>query len=427
MRALIAVQLAIIAAAAVGTVLRFPIFALVDEKAHVSYVEVIADHHRLPVVGADRVTPTLQALAEGVYPRPPRHDPLRATDLGAFSYEAFQPPAYHVAAAPLFLLSSSLPTKVRLLRAFDALLLAATLALLWLLAREVAPTRAGPLYAFALTAMMWPGVVVRSVTVSNAAAEMALGAALALLLWRAHARRDPATLLAAGALLGVGLLTRLTLACFVPVLVVVAVLAVRRDGRRALPVALAAVAAPAVMLVPWLVFNLNHFDALTPERIVRRMQEPVLNPGHRRFGLADLWPGLRTLLRGVLPEEWWVEYLHASRRWAADIFGALFLLGPLALAWRLPRSLRGRALGLLAVPGLLVVAGAAYALLAANWPGFLLPRYFYPELGAFALFAALVWRRVLGRRVLSGLTVALTVAAGLLWLHLTTVHPFTTA
>jgi hypothetical protein len=424
-KALVALELAVIAVGAIATVARFPVFALVDERAHYSYVQVVSEQRRLPVLGRDRISAVVQAVGEGVYPRPPRQDPARLSGLAAFSYEAFQPPAYYVTAAPLFALVPDYLDKVRALRAYDALLLGCALLLLWLLAREVAGPRALPLFAFALTAMMWPGVVVRSVTISNAALEMVAAPAVLLLLWRAHARADGRLLVAAGAALGAALLTRLTLACLAPVLVVVAALAVRSRGRRALPAAAAALALPVLMLAPWLAFNLDHFHALTAERVVRRMQEPILNPTRRRYGLGDLGHGLRTLLRGVLPEEWWVEYLSTWKRWLSDAFGAVFLLGPLALGWLAPAGDRRRLAGFLVAPALVVVAGLVYALAAANWAAFLLPRYLYPELGAFSLFAALVWRRLLGERGLVWLSAALTAALAVVWLHLSTVRPFT--
>jgi hypothetical protein len=423
-QAIVAVQLAVIVVGAIVTVARMPVFALVDEQAHYSYVQSVADDHRLPVLGRDRTAAVVEAVREHTYPRPPRLDPSRL-GLAGYSYEAFQPPLYYVAAAPLAAAVPSYSDRVTALRALDAWLLCCAIWLLWLLAREVAPTNALSVFAFALTGVMWPGVVVRSVTISNAALEMVAAPLVLLLLWRAHARGDRRLLVAAGAVTGAALLTRLTLVCLVPVLVAVAALAVRRYGRRAAPAAAFAVALPALMIAPWLAFNIHHFDALTAERVVRRMQEPVLNPTRRQYGLSDLWHGLRTLLTGVLPEEWWVAYLSSFKRWLSEAFGALFLLAPLVLAWRAPAPGRARLLGFFVAPIALLVAGMAYALATANWASFLLPRYLYPELGAFGLFAAIVWRGALGERGLLWLTAALTVAVGVAWVDVATVHPFT--
>src|SRR5437588_4322465 len=423
-KALVAFELAVIAVSAIAIVARFPVFALVDERAHYSYVQVVSEQQRLPVLARDRTSAVVQAVGEGVYPRRSRQEPAHQSGLAAFSYEAFQPPAYYLTAAPLFALLPDYRDKVRVLRAFDALLLACALLLLWRLAREIAGPRALALFAFALPAMMWPGVVVRSVTISNAALEMVAAPAVILLLWRAHARGDGRLLVAGGAALGAALLTRLTLAALAPVLIVVAALAVRSRGRRALPASAAALALPVLMLVPWLAFNLDHFHALTAERVVRRMQEPLLNPTRRLYGLGDLAHGLRILLRGVLPEEWWVEYLSTPKRLLSEVFGALFLLGPLVFGWVAPAADRRRLFGFLVAPGLVVVAGLVYALVAANWAAFLLPRYLYPELGGFCLFAALIWRRLLGERGLVWLSALLAGALAAVWIHLATVHPF---
>jgi hypothetical protein len=43
-QALVAVQLAVIVAGAIGTVARLPVFALGDEQAHCSYAQIVADY-----------------------------------------------------------------------------------------------------------------------------------------------------------------------------------------------------------------------------------------------------------------------------------------------------------------------------------------------------------------------------------------------
>ena len=422
LRLLVAAQLAVVLVSGVATVASFPVWALVDERAHYDYVQKVAEDRRLPVLG-DLISEEAQAIDEGVYPEPPRNDP-RYLGLGGYSYEAFQPPLYYVVAAPAFAVVGDHAAKVRVLRVVNLVLLGLTIAVTWLLARRVAGEWALAAFSLALTVFMWPGVVVRAVTVSNAALEMLLAAALLYALWRAHAGRDKRALVAAGALAGAGLLTRLTLAPLLALVVLVAALALRRSGRAMLGPAALAVALPVLMVLPWLAFNLHHYDALTGFEVVRDMQEPTLNPSGQDYGVSDLPDQHRVLLNGVLAEEWWVEFLRARNRAIRDVFAALFFAVPLGLALRLPRSVLAPAAALLVLPLVLSIAAIDLQLLALNWNSFY-PRYLYPVLPAFALFAALGWRRALGQRGLVIVAGLFSLPLALLWLHLTSVTPFT--
>jgi hypothetical protein len=75
-----------------GTVACFHIFVEVDERAHLAYVQEVAEHGRIPWVGCDYVS--WQELAkQGTYPRPSGVDPcLRG--LRGSGYEGWQPPLY---------------------------------------------------------------------------------------------------------------------------------------------------------------------------------------------------------------------------------------------------------------------------------------------------------------------------------------------
>lgn len=105
-----------------ATVLRFPIFAIVDERAHFSYVQVVAEEGRLPFAAGETIPPEVRAIEEGVYPAAPRQDPATLGIAGQ-SYEAFQPPLYYSLAAPVFLLAGDHRDAVTAIRAFDLALL----------------------------------------------------------------------------------------------------------------------------------------------------------------------------------------------------------------------------------------------------------------------------------------------------------------
>ena len=75
LRGLIAIQLAALVALAGVTVWRFPVWALVDERAHYDYVQTVAEEGRLPDLRDELISPEAEAIDEGVYPGPPRTDP----------------------------------------------------------------------------------------------------------------------------------------------------------------------------------------------------------------------------------------------------------------------------------------------------------------------------------------------------------------
>lgn len=407
LRGLIALQLAALVALSGVTVWRFPVWALVDERAHYDYVQTVAEDGRLPDLRSDLISAEAEAIDEGVYPSPPREDPA-GRGLAGRSYEAFQPPLYYlVAAAPFSAVSDHL-AKVRVLRLLGAgcLLLAALL--LWRLARG-----SPPVFAVALCFLLWPGVIVRTVTVSNAALELPLALAALLAARAAHERRDGRLLALAGALVGLGLLTRLALVVLVPVLAAVALLHVRAGGRRA--AAAAALALPLLLLAPWVASNVERYGAPTASALVREMQEPVLNPTGADYGLAELPRLHERLLGGVIAEEWWSELLSPGKRRARDLFLLLALALPLALVI----ARRPPAWALLCAPLALGVLLMSAGLLAGNWD-FFYPRYLYAVLPA----AGVAIGTALGRLAVPYAAAHTTLLLAL-WAHLGTVTPFT--
>ena len=424
LRALVAAQLFVIAVAGIATVARFPVWALVDERAHYANVEVLVDEHRLPILGRDLISSEAAAIDEGVYPSPPRVHP-RNRGLAVMAYEAFQPPLYYALATPAFAVPSDHLVRVRALRALNLALLAVAIALTWLLARAAAGASALAVFSVALTVYMWPGVLVRAATISNAGLELVFGVAVVLALWCAHSRRDVRWLVMAGGLAGLGLLTRLTLISVLPLLgVVAALLAARIGSRRAVTAAAVTVALPLLLLAPWLAYNLDQYGSITASELVREMQEPVLNPSGRDYGVANLPEMHEPLLNGVLPEEWWFEFLSPAKRRIRDVFAFGFFAVPLGLALAVPARTRWPIFALLVVPLVLAVISMQVQLLAANWNSFY-PRYLIPWLPLFGVFAGIVWRRALvSDRAMLWLSGGLTLTLTALWVHLATLPPF---
>ena len=237
-------------------------------------------------------------------------------------------------------------------------------------------------------------MVVRATTFSNAALELALGAALSLALWRALSERSEGWLVAAGALTGAALLTKLTMAAFAPALAVAASPScARAAGARSWP----RPALPAAAVAPWIAFNLAPLRRAHRQRAGAGVDEPTLNPDRIDYGVGDLAAKHVALLNGVLPDEWWVEFLSSAKRRLRDVFMGLVLLLPLLAAVRIPAADRRRALAVLLLPLVTGVVLMSVSLLAENWDAFY-ARYLYGALPGFARVRGAGRRKGAGER-----------------------------
>jgi 4-amino-4-deoxy-L-arabinose transferase-like glycosyltransferase len=378
-RVLVAVQLLALVVLAGVTVHRFQVWAVVDEAAHYDYVQTIADDGRLPLI-TDVNHPEVRAILDHTYPEPSPRDPA-TSNLESHSYEAFQPPLYYALAAPAFLVSGNHLTKVRWVRWFDAVLLLAAAVVTFLLARAVLPAR--PLLAFAgaLNVLLWPGVVVRAVTISPTALEILLVTTLLLALWRVREGAGRRWVIAAGALTGACLLTKTTLVYVLPLVAVVLALDWRR--RRDTVALLVAAALPLAMLAPWVAFNQDHYGSLTANEQAHAQQMPQVNPSGKTYGGGELRAFTRRLFDNVLPTEWRrqldVGWVHLA------VLGVDLLLFGAWLVLVLLR--RGPPLWFFAAPVLSGYAVMVAILLGENWPSFNL-RYLYAALPGLAIGVA---------------------------------------
>ncbi len=424
-RVLVALELAALLVLGGVAVARFHVFAEIDERAHYAYVQEVAEEARLPVLGRDTISWQAQAIDDGSWPRRSARDPARMGFAGQ-SYEAFQPPLYYVAAAPWFAVGGDHRDKVFVVRAFDLLLLLLAVALLARLARAVfGPERWLLPFALALGVVLWPGVLVRGITLSNQALELPLALAFLNAVWEARARRSAAALVIAGGLLGLLLLTRLTMVYLAPLLLAALVPVARERGARA--AAAGALALPALLLAPWLASNLARYDALTANTLARDMQEPVLNPARQPYDLASVPDRAVRLADAVLPQEWWPEYGRALLGTGLRTLAIALVLLAAYGAIRRPAVLRSGAAAVLALPVVLGVAMMALVYALSDWDLFF-PRYLNPALPALALFGAWAWRERGGEeRVLTGAAWGAAALVAVAWVVMAGAYFFTDA
>ena len=301
--AVLVVQVGVIAAAGLFGAFKLPYFSQVDEGAHYAYIQQIAEHGSLPVLGKTTNTPQDLALAHGVYPH--GYPASKVHGLSRLSYEAFQPPLYYLTAVPAFLLTSNYVDKIYAVRLYDVLLLLATVALVARLARVVLKDRWLLGWSMVLVFMALPGVVVRFVVISNLALAVPLAVLFVTELWIGWARHSGRRLAIAGLVLGLGVLTELELLLFVPVfaLVVGAEAWRRRQTTAWLPL-LVAVAVPLVVVAPWILFNEANYHMLTAGPIAIIEQTPIINPQHLHYSIGQLPNDTVNLLNPTLPDEW---------------------------------------------------------------------------------------------------------------------------
>jgi hypothetical protein len=403
-RAVVAVLLAGLLLCGGATVARFHVWAEVDERHHYAYVQEIAEHGRLP-----RIEDALPWEAWAINTAHPTRSGLAQAGAIGQSYEAWQPPLYYLAATPVFLAVGDHRDKVFALRAFDLALVLIAAALLWRLARRALPE--APLAAFAggLGVLLWPGVLARSVTVSNTPLELVLTTGALLALERAWTRRDGRWLALAGVLVGAALLTKLALTFLLPGLVLVA-FALCRSA----PVwAAAALAAPLALLAPWLMMNVDRYGSLTANAASQRQLAPIMYPDGTRPGLSALSDRLADLPDGVLPLEW-TGQLEVPWVRAATLLLFVALLVSCVVAVIQDRSRLTRLTVLAAVAFLVIYS---YGQVSQHWDVLLL-RHAYPLLPALGVVtAAWLWRRA-GDRVALVATIGGTLILAALWMDM---------
>ena len=233
-RVVVVVQIAAVVAFGAATIFRYPLWSVVDEGAHFSNIQYIAEHGSYPVLGKALASDQELAISQQRYPRHTTID-ARTDGLSGLAYEAFQPPLYYYVATPVFFLSGNYHTKAVLLRLFGLLLLVVAIALTARLSRRVLKDRWLLGLAAGMLVFLMPGIVVRMVTISNVNLAIPLCILTVTEFWITWEQKSAKRLVLCGFLVGCGVLTDLYLIELVPVFVLVALAVVwparsRRTG-----------------------------------------------------------------------------------------------------------------------------------------------------------------------------------------------------
>jgi 4-amino-4-deoxy-L-arabinose transferase-like glycosyltransferase len=364
-----------------------------DEPAHYVYIAHIAETGTLPVLEPGDWTPDrLEPLIRGHFPQG------EATAIDFLRYEAWQPPLYYLVSAPVYRLAPE-ASRLEALHAFNILLGAASLMLAYLVARAFF---AGPgvlgaeqtwlpvLVAGALVGV--PMFAATSAAINNDNLANVFGGLLTLMLLRALSRPlGTRSVLLLGVVLGLGVLTKLTLGFFLPLAVAALVVGGRRDARRQSVLLLVAM---LVVLSPWLVRQ-----GLTygwDDLLAKRRHDAILIG--RAFPSLELsyWLGWGTrLFRSAWALFGWMQVPTSEKVY--QVWSAVCQLGLVGMlvyvAWR---KLERRALLLVAV-----VAGAFATVVYYNLSTDVQPqgRFLYVALAALITLLALGWSALLPPRL----------------------------
>ncbi|HEX7166733.1 MAG TPA: hypothetical protein VF230_07110 [Acidimicrobiales bacterium] len=405
---LLTVEAALALAFAVHTALSFQRdLSPIDEAAHLSYVQLLAEEHRLPVLGRDQVTLEAYALWNDLDPERTAVPDLTA-GLGAHSYEAFQPPAYFVLAAVVHAVTpgsyDARFVAVRLLGvALAAVSFGLVVTLAWLVSREWWPAIA----TVACSVFLMPGLVVRLVTVSNSALEPLVATALVCAAVAAIRRRSPAFAAATLVLLAVAVLTKLSLVALAPVALIALVAVLRADRGRAAVVRLAAGCVVALVLVaPWFAWNRSTYGAWTANDRAKALQGYIVNPDGHDYTASNVV--------GSVPDTLLVAHAQeTSGNLAQPYTGLVWFVAAALIAVPAVVASRGVAsasvLAVLALPLVSSLVLFAAVTVVEDWPT-MVPRYLWPVLPAWGVLAGAAY---LGEPSPRSARVALRVAVAL--------------
>lgn len=380
------VQVGVIAFAGIFCALKLPYFSPLDESAHFGYIQQIAQHGSLPVLGKTDNTPQVVAIQKGIYPR--LADVNHVLGLDKLSYEAFQPPLYYFTAVPAFLLSANYIDKIYAVRLFDVLLLLVAVALAARLTRVVLKERWLIGWSMVLVFFLLPGVVVRFVCISNLALAVPLAVLFVTELFIAWERHSVWRLGIAGLVLGLCVLTELELILFVPVFALVVLAEGRRRWTaRSWGALLVAVAVPLVVVAPWFAFNEAHYHMATAGPIAIQEQTAIVNPHHVHYSVGQLPNDTVSLLQVSMPAEWAFGLTSQSALSYLDqLLEVLLIPAALVLIASLGRRLWSVRTAILGLPWILNIMELWYIRYAQQWT--VAARYTYATVPILLTLAA---------------------------------------
>jgi hypothetical protein len=256
-----------------------PLWQVPDEPAHYNYVAQVADDTPDPpeLTATDYPYARLESLKAARFPV--------GESIDGIAYEDYQPPAYYYLAAPAFRTAGAATVdRVRAVRLFGVLLGALTVTLAFATARRIFPHDAALAVATAAFVAFLPMHLAMTAAVNNdPLAYLVAAALLYVALGRIgpgrHARGE---FVPAGLLVGLALLTKVSVYPAAAVIVAADLVGARRTGRPGLGPAVARSAATLglglLIALPWFVRNMLVYGATDPLGTARHDQVVLGQP-----------------------------------------------------------------------------------------------------------------------------------------------------
>jgi 4-amino-4-deoxy-L-arabinose transferase-like glycosyltransferase len=390
-----------------------PVWSVIDEAQHFDFIVQLG--HGVYPTGDETLirADTLQVMRStgvfrgfylpGTYPSPDLTDigpppPSMSARANAawmlrhmwqLSHESVQTPAYYLSMVPVWWAADKLGgpwAAIYALRLVNALILAALAPMAVVVARALAPARPDIVVVAAVFAILLPGLDLNGTRVSNDALAAAIGGLIVLqaVRWAKDGWTWRRAVLM-GAILGLGLMVKLTLGGLIPALLLSALWRGTSRGTNLVRVT-ASGAIALLCLTPWFLLNLQKYGGVMP--------------GAHSGRLSDALPG--PLTPAFIPLD--IAVFHLTY-WTGEPWGALPLAGVMVVLGGLIAlmALAG-VVSLLRSPALPVPHGplaiAATALAGLIALSLLLPatvgfefsgpgRYAYPALPAAATLCAI--------------------------------------
>ncbi len=383
-----------------GYAVRVPDWLAPDEPAHYNYAAAVAQSGCCPVIApGDWDQAYLASLTASDFA------PDQLDRLATVRYENHQPPLYYLLAGAVYAVSGGALIALRLL---SLVLGAGTVIVAWHIAQHMLPSRPAVWVATAAIVAFVPQHLHILASVNN---DALAGLVIALTLWRllvcltSDSPPVTASPWALGALVGIGLLTKLSalfLAGLVP-LMLVAAWWVRRGTLRQITVTLAAFAIPAALIGGvWVTRNIavygfpDVFGLGAHDRVV--VGQPRTGDAIAMLGAGEY---ARQLVTTTFHSFWgkfgWMELTLPT--WAYTAIGGLVGAGALGclIGLRRPDG-TWRALAWAALGMTIILALAQYGYYNLEFQQFQ-GRYIYPALIPLALLIAAgvdaLWRAAL--------------------------------
>jgi len=409
-------------ALAAGYAFGVPPWNAPDEPAHYNYIRHLATTGQLPELKpGDWDAQLLERLKSSRFPK--------GEPVDSIAYEGHQPPAFYLLATPVYKATAGLPIEEQVvaLRLLSVAISGVTVVLSFLLVRAIFPDDLPLQLAVAGFVAFLPMRSAVAGSISNDALAELVGTLILLSLVRILKEgllRGSALLL--GALLGLALLTKMTVYSYVPMALVAVLFSPKRGRNGAHPRAWLVVIAVAVALLVsgwWFVRNGMVYGMTDIFGLQRHDQVVVGQPRLERLDAATVSYFVNTLFQSFWGQFGWMGILmHSQVYFALKMVSALAALGMLLY---LARTMVGKSplaphqKGSLLLMGVAVV-GVAVQLVVYNLSFIQAQgRYLFPALTPIALFFVLGLRELMApihARLLLGLSVVSLASLDLLCL-----------